>query len=83
MGSVPGSGKSFGGGNSNPLQLSLPGETHRQRSLAGYVYGVAKSWIQLKQLGMHREAEGLSSGGSIIWGPEEKDQAKETEKDQR
>ena len=60
MGSVPGSGKSFGGGNSNALQLSLPGETHRQRSLAGYIYGVAKSWIQLKQLGMHREAEGVT-----------------------
>ena len=30
-GSIPGSGRSLGGGHSNP-----PGESHRQRSLAGY-----------------------------------------------
>ena len=32
----------------------LPGESHGQRSLAGYiVHGVAKSWTGLKQLSMH------------------------------
>ena len=35
-GSTPGSGGSPGGGNGNPLQYSLPGEFHGQRSLAGY-----------------------------------------------
>ena len=35
MGSVPGSGRSSGGGNANPLQYSY-GEFHGQRSLAGY-----------------------------------------------
>ena len=35
-GSTPGSGGSPGGGNGNPLQYFLPGEFHRQRSLAGY-----------------------------------------------
>ena len=35
-GSIPGSGRSPGGGNGNPVQLFLPGEFHGQRSLAGY-----------------------------------------------
>ena len=34
--SVPGSGRSPGEGNSNPTPVTLPGEFHRQRSLAGY-----------------------------------------------
>ena len=33
-GSVPGSGRSTGGGNGTPA--SLPGEAHGQRSLVGY-----------------------------------------------
>ena len=35
-GSIPGSGKSPEGGHGNSLQLFLPGESHGQRSLAGY-----------------------------------------------
>ena len=35
VGSIPGSGRSPGEENSNPLQF-LPGESHGQRSLAGY-----------------------------------------------
>ena len=34
--SVPGSGRSSGEGNGNPLQYSCPGESHGQRSLTGY-----------------------------------------------
>jgi len=34
--SIPGSGRSPGVGNGSPLQLFLPGESHRQRSLVGY-----------------------------------------------
>ena len=33
---IPGSGRSPGGGNGNPLQILLPGESHGQRSLVGY-----------------------------------------------
>ena len=33
---IPGSGRSPGEGNGNPLQYFLPGESHEQRSLAGY-----------------------------------------------
>ena len=35
LGSIPGSGRSPGEGNSNPL-VFLPGESHGQRGLAGY-----------------------------------------------
>ena len=35
MGLIPGSGRSSGVGNGNPLQLFLSGKFHRQRSLAG------------------------------------------------
>ena len=34
--SIPGSRRSPGGGNGNPLQYSLLGKFHGQRSLAGY-----------------------------------------------
>ena len=34
-GSVPGLGRSLGGGHSNPLPVLLPGESHGQRSLPG------------------------------------------------
>ena len=34
-----------------PTPLFLPGETHRQRSLVGYiVHGVTQSWTGLKRL---------------------------------
>ena len=33
---IPGSGRSSGEGNGNPLQYSLPGKFHGQRSLVGY-----------------------------------------------
>ena len=35
-GSIPGSGRSPGEGNGNPLQLFLPRELHGERSLMGY-----------------------------------------------
>ena len=35
-GSIPGSGRSPGGGHGSPLQSFWPGESHRRRSLASY-----------------------------------------------
>ena len=35
-GSIPGSGRSPGGGNSKPLQYSCPGQSHGQRSLESH-----------------------------------------------
>ena len=36
VGSIPGSGRSSGGGNGNPTPVFLSGESHGQRSLVGY-----------------------------------------------
>ena len=47
-GSIPGSEKSPGGKNGNPL-VFLSGESHGQRRLAT-VHGVTKNWTWLKQL---------------------------------
>ena len=46
-GSVPGLGRSPGGGNGKSLQYFLPGKFHGQRSLAVYIHGVAKgqTWL--------------------------------------
>ena len=36
MGQIPGSGRFPGEGHGNPTPVFLPGESHGQRSLAGY-----------------------------------------------
>ena len=36
-----------------PTPVFVPGESHEQRSLAGYSHKVAKSQTRLKRLGMH------------------------------
>ena len=44
LGSIPGLGRSLGGGHDNTLQYSCLENPHRQRSLVGYiVHGVSKS----------------------------------------
>ena len=43
MGSIPGPGRFPGGDHGNPLQCSMPGESHGHKSLVGYSSGVAKS----------------------------------------
>ena len=53
MGSIPGSGRSPGGGHSNPLQyFSLENPTDRGAWWT-MVHRVAESQTQLKQLRMH------------------------------
>ena len=39
VGLIPGSGRSPGDGNSNPLQVFLSGKSHGQRSLGATVHG--------------------------------------------
>ena len=53
--SIPGSGKSSGGGNGSPLRyLLLPGEPHGQRGAwRAAVHGVIKSHTRLEQLSTH------------------------------
>ena len=48
VGSIPGSGRSPGEGNSNPFQYSCHGKFYGQRNLVGYtVHWVSKSQTQL------------------------------------
>jgi len=44
---IPGSGRSPGGGNDNPLQYSCPGNPMDRGAWWAIVHGVAKSWTQL------------------------------------
>ena len=39
---IPGSGRSPGAGNGNPLQYSCLEDPHEQRSLAGYSWGLKR-----------------------------------------
>ena len=51
---IPELGRSPGGGNGNPLQYSCVGNAIDRGAWQIIVYGVAKSWIQLKQMSMHQ-----------------------------
>ena len=44
QGLTPGLGRSSGGGNGKPAPVSLPRKSHGQRTLAGVLHGVTKSW---------------------------------------
>ena len=58
-GSVPGLGRSSGGGHDNPLQYSClenPMDRGAQRATA---HRVTKSWIRLKRLSMHTHGDML------------------------
>ena len=51
--SIPGLGKSPGGGHGNPLQYSCLENAMVRGAWWAKVHGVAKSWTQLKRLSMH------------------------------
>ena len=46
-GSIPGSGRSPGEGNGNPLQYSCLGNPTDREAWQAIIHGVAKSWTQL------------------------------------
>ena len=52
MGSMPGPGRSPGGGAWQPSLVLLPGESHGQTSLAGYSQQVTKGRTRLKRLSL-------------------------------
>ena len=60
-GSIPGSGKSPGGGNDNPIQCSWLGNPMDRGAWWATVYGVAKSQTQLEQLNYNMKAS------SVLW----------------
>ena len=47
LGSIPGSGRSPGEGNGNPLQYSCLEDSMNRGARWATVHGVAKSWTQL------------------------------------
>ena len=51
-GSIPGLGRSPGGGNGNPLQYSYLENPMDRGAWWASVHSVAKSWIRLKRLSM-------------------------------
>ena len=53
MGSVPGSGRSPGGGHGNPLQYSCLENLTDRGAWWAIVHGVTESWTQPKRLSMH------------------------------
>ena len=52
-GSIPGLGRSPGGGNGNPLQDSCLENPMEGGAWRATVHGVAKSWTRLMQLSTH------------------------------
>ena len=51
-GSIPGSGRSSGGGNGNPFQFSCLGNPMDRGAWRATVHRIAKSWT-LQRLSMH------------------------------
>ena len=47
VGSIPGSGRSPGEGNGNPLQYSCLENSMNRGAWQAIVHGVSKSWLQL------------------------------------
>ena len=66
VGSIPGSGRSPGGGHGNPLQSSCLENPMDRGAWWATVLGVTKSQIQLKRLCMHVHSE---SGILHLWFP--------------
>ena len=54
--SIPGLGRSSGGGRGNTLQYSCLENPMDRGAWQAMVHGIAKSWTQLKQLSMHAES---------------------------
>ena len=53
VGSIPGLGRSSGGGNGNPLQYSCLENPVDRGALQATVHGVTKNQTPMKQLSMH------------------------------
>ena len=54
MGSIPGSGRSSGGGHGNPFQYSCLQNPMDRGAWQATIHGVTKSQTRLKQLSAHR-----------------------------
>ena len=65
LGSVPGLGRSPGGGPGNPLQYSCLENPHGQRNLAGYSPWGHKELDTTEQLSIHAQTEGFPDGSVV------------------
>ena len=64
LGSIPGSGRSPGGGHGNPLQRSYLENLHGQRSLTGYSPRGRKESDMTERLSRHKTVEAFDTGGA-------------------
>ena len=69
--SIPGSGRSPGGGHGNPLQYSCLENPHGQRSLAGYSPWGSKVLDTTEWLGTHSSEVNSNLGSFFIDPPEQ------------
>ena len=58
-GSIPGSGKSLGVGNGNPLQYTCVENSMDRGAWWAAVHGITKSWTRLKQLSSSSSSRAL------------------------
>ena len=66
QGLIPGSGRFPGEGSSNPLQVFFPGESHGQRSLAGYSPWCRKELDRTEQLTTHAHISNAAGAIELI-----------------
>ena len=65
-GSIPGSGRSLGGGHGNPLQYSCLENPMDRETWKAAVHGVAQSWTWLKQLSTQAPVQSSSPGWRLV-----------------
>ena len=68
-GSIPGLGRSPGGGNGNPLQYPYLENPMDRGAWWATVHSVAKSWTRLKRLSMTRHARESMANSQVYWAP--------------
>ena len=66
VGSIPGSGRSPGGGHCNPLQYSCLENPMDRGVWWAIIHGVTKSWTQLKRLSTCAQRDNRSHEISLI-----------------
>ena len=66
VGMIPGSGRSPGGGNGNPLQYSYLENSKDRGAWWAIVHGVAKSWIQLSMHASYIKGQTYSTKHSCL-----------------
>ena len=67
--SIPGSGRSPGGGHGNPLQYSCLEDSLDRGAWWAMVHGISKSWTWLKRLSTHAHTRHVCShvARSLVW----------------